>query len=243
MMPKSPSAIFTGKSASREGCPLRLRQKAMNAMDENAPEDEPMQVISLTDRLEDARLLRQVAEGDERALEDFYSRYFSRVYRYVYYRVGADHHHAEEAVNDTFMEAIKKADGYDPERGSIEAWLITLSRNRIRANNAAMGRQNDYERSWSMLDGEMDAFFADLDGGNLPESALINEELAQLVGAAMSSLPEEYAKLLEMKYIRDLPVREMATALHKTEKAIESQLTRARLAFRDVFKSLAADVA
>lgn len=202
-----------------------------------------MQVISLQDRKESAQLLVKIAAGDEHALEQFYERYFSRVYRYVYYRVGADHQHAEEVVNDTFMEALDKAGHYDPERGSIEAWLITLSRNRIRSNNASMGRQNDYERSWSMVDGELDAFFADLDEGNLPEAALINEDLARLVGAALTGLPEEYAKILEMKYIRDLPVKDIADALKRTEKAIESQLTRARAAFRDVFRSMASDVA
>lgn len=190
----------------------------------------------------DAELVRRIAGGDETALEKFYEAYFPRLYRYIYYRVGRDHHHTEEVVNDTFMEALEKAESYDPGRGSVESWLITLSRNRIRSSNAGVGRAREYEQSWSMLDGELETIFADLENSELPESALANSELASLIGAVMSSLPDQYRKLLEMKYIADLPVRDMAARLEKTEKAVESQLTRARLAFRDAFRVVATDM-
>jgi RNA polymerase sigma-70 factor (ECF subfamily) len=194
---------------------------------------------SKTDRSEEADLVRRMRRGDEEALELFYDTYFPRLYRYIYYRVSRDHQHTEEVVHDTFMEAIEKADRYDPGRGSVESWLITLSRNRIRSNNAAMARPKEYEQSWSMVDGELETLFADLDEGNLPEAALEREELRDLVGTTMSSLPENYSRLLEMKYTLNLPVREIARTLHKTEKAVESQLTRARVAFREAFAVLA----
>jgi DNA-directed RNA polymerase specialized sigma24 family protein len=43
-----------------------------------------------------------------------------------------------------------------------------------------------------------------------------------------------------MKYMANLSVRDIAIAVHKTEKAVESQLTRARNTFREAFKSMAA---
>ncbi len=183
-------------------------------------------------------LLARVAAGDEVALEEFYDRYFRRLYGYVFYRVGRDHHHTEEVVNDTFVEAVRRAGEYCAERGSVEAWLITLSRNRIRSLNALMGKPLAYEKSWSMLDSEIENVFADLDARSLPESALESEELRALVTTTMSSLPEGYSRLLEMKYISNLSVREIAAILKKTEKAVDGQLTRARLAFRETFKVL-----
>lgn len=191
---------------------------------------------------QDADLIRRMGRGDESALEEFYEKYFSRLYRYVYYRVGRDHHHTEEVINDTFMEAIDKAERYDPDRGSVESWLITLSRNRIRSCNAAVGRPREIERSWSMLDGELETLFADMDEGNLPETALESEEMKTMVGGIMAGLPEHYSKLLELKYIANLSVRDIAEKLDKTEKAVESQLTRARVAFRDGFSTLAVEM-
>ncbi len=197
---------------------------------------------ALPDREEQAALVGRIADGDEDALEIFYNTYFPRLYRYVYYRVGRDHHHTEEVVHDTFMEAVTKADRFDPERGSIESWIITLSRNRIRSSNATVGRAKEYEQSWSMLDGELETLFADLDENNLPEAALESEELKSLVGATMGSIPENYSRLLELKYNKNLSVRDIAGMLQKTEKSVESQLTRARLAFREAFKMIAVDM-
>lgn len=179
--------------------------------------------------------------GDEQTLEAFYEKYFSRLYRYIYYRVWRDHHHAEEVVNDTFVEALEKMARYDPDRGSMEAWLIMTSRNRIRSSNATMGRAHEYETSWSMMDGELDTIFADLEAQNLQETALENEELGNLVGKVMGSLPNEYSKLLEMKYIMEYSTREIASLMKKTEKAVESKLTRARAAFRKVFSGMSTE--
>ncbi len=193
-------------------------------------------------RLEQADLVKRIRQGDEGALEAFYDEFFPRLYRYAFYRVNRDHHHTEEVVHDTFVEALEKIDSYEPERGSLESWLITLSRNRIRSSNTTVGRAREFERSWSMLDGELDSMFADLDRGNLPEAALESEEMRALVGTTMESIPESYSKLLEMKYVMNLSVRDMAEILHKTEKAVESQLTRARMAFREAFKVIAVDM-
>ncbi len=191
------------------------------------------------ERIDGAALLKRISQGDEKALEEFYETYFSRLYRFVFYRVGRDHHHSEEVIHDTFMEAVEKAGQYNPGRGSVESWLITLSRNRIRSTNALMTRPHEYEKSWNMVDGELESLFADMDRNNLPEAALESEYLRSLVGAIMGSIPQEYSKLLEMKYILNLSVRDISKAVHKTEKAVESQLTRARGAFREAFKSMA----
>jgi RNA polymerase sigma-70 factor (ECF subfamily) len=207
-------------------------------------EDEEMDALTEThvkrERVDGAALLQRISRGDEKALEEFYETYFSRLYRFVFYRVGRDHHHSEEVIHDTFMEAVEKAGQYNPERGSVESWLITLSRNRIRSTNALMTRPHEYEKSWSMVDGELESLFADMDRNNLPEAALESECLRTVVGATMGSIPQEYSKLLEMKYILNLSVRDISKAMHKTEKAVESQLTRARNAFREAFKSMAA---
>lgn len=194
-----------------------------------------MTTVDRAERQEEANLIRRVAKGDPEALELFYNKYFQRLYRYVYYRVGQDHHHTEDVVNDTFMEALDQIAKFDPARGSIDSWLITLSRNRIRSLNATLGRAREYEHSWNTLDGELAHLFEDLHQENIPEAVLESEEIKALVGAAMSSIPEHYASLLEMKYILDLSVHEIARLKQKTEKSIESQLTRARIAFREAF--------
>lgn len=208
------------------------------AADECWPEEE--ESASADEKTSGAELLARMANGDEKALEAFYRRYFARLYRFVYYRVGRDHQHTEEVIQDTFMEAVEKAGQYSTARGSVESWLIIMSRNRIRSNNALMARPHEYEKAWDFVDGELDDLFTGLNRGDLPEAILDSDYLRTLIGAIMGSIPLEYSRLLEMKYVANLSVREISNSIHKTEKAVDSQLGRARNAFREAFKAMSA---
>lgn len=190
-------------------------------------------------RQADIELAAAIKRGDPEALEIFYNTYFNKLYKYVYYRVGQDHQHTEDVVHDTFMAAINKIDQFSPERGNLEAWLIMTSRNQISARKDQIDRTRANEFSWGALDRELDAIFAAIDTGDGPVKALENKELSDLIGATMGSLPDDYSSILEMKYIANLPVREIARILKRTEKSIESQLGRARQAFREVLTALA----
>ena len=59
-----------------------------------------------------------------------------------------------------------------------------------------------------------------------------------MVGATMSQLPPNYREALEAKYVMGKSVRDMAQAMSVSEKSVESQLTRARKAFRATFLAL-----
>ena len=73
----------------------------------------------------------------------------------------------------------------------------------------------------------------------LPESALELAETKELVGATLSSLPPEYKDALLAKYVEELSTAELAARTGQHEKAAESTLHRARLAFGRVFTLLA----
>jgi DNA-directed RNA polymerase specialized sigma24 family protein len=55
----------------------------------------------------------------------------------------------------------------------------------------------------------------------------------------MSQLPVHYRTALEGKYVKGKSVRDLAGDWNVSEKAAESQLTRARKAFRATFLALA----
>jgi RNA polymerase sigma-70 factor (ECF subfamily) len=54
----------------------------------------------------------------------------------------------------------------------------------------------------------------------------------------MSQLPDHYRQTLEEKYVEGKSQREMAELWQLSEKALESQLVRARKAFRVTFQAL-----
>jgi len=131
---------------------------------------------------------------------------------------------------------------FDPSRGSLESWLIMLSRNRIRSANAALSKPLEREKSWSGLEADLEAMFPDLRQDAFPSAVLENSELGAVITSVMAGLSPDYRHLLEAKYVRGETVRDMAVAAGRTEKALESQLTRARGAFREAFREVAGGI-
>ena len=92
------------------------------------------------------------------------------------------------------------------------------------------------------MDKELLAVFASLDSEPFNEELLQREETRELVNATMSQLPPHYREALEGKYLGGKSVRDLADSWNVSEKAVESQLTRARKAFRATFLTLSSVV-
>lgn len=75
------------------------------------------------------RLLVSVASGDEQAFAALYRDTSARVFG-VIVRMVHDRAEAEDILQDVYASAWRRADTFDPARGSAITWLITLGRNR-----------------------------------------------------------------------------------------------------------------
>jgi len=75
--------------------------------------------------LEDAALLRRVAEGDEDAVAALYTRY-GRACFALARRILDDQQLAEDVVQQVFL-ALWQGSGYDPSRGAVSTWLLSVT--------------------------------------------------------------------------------------------------------------------
>lgn len=75
------------------------------------------------------RLLANVAKGDEQAFAELYRETSARVFG-VIVRMMHDRGEAEDILQEVYASAWRRADTFDPARGSAITWLITLGRNR-----------------------------------------------------------------------------------------------------------------
>src|SRR4051794_41858882 len=71
-----------------------------------------------------ANLLARFRAGDATALEPLFARYEEPVFRFLF-GVLRDHHQAEDALQETFVQAIRKADQVAPD--SFRGWLFTVA--------------------------------------------------------------------------------------------------------------------
>jgi RNA polymerase sigma factor (sigma-70 family) len=78
--------------------------------------------------LSDEALLAGLAAGDADAATAFIRRYQARVYGLVF-TIVRDEGIAEDVAQETFVRAWKHARTYDPRRGRVATWLLTIGRN------------------------------------------------------------------------------------------------------------------
>src|SRR5947209_15991302 len=76
------------------------------------------------DDIPDGELLARFRAGDERSLQALFERYEAGVYQFL---VGVlrDPHLAEDALQETFVRALERLDGVDPDH--LRGWLFTVA--------------------------------------------------------------------------------------------------------------------
>lgn len=87
-----------------------------------------MDPFSRADRTDDVSLIAGYAIGDEPAATAFVRRFQSPVYGLAF-AVTRDSGLAEDVSQEAFVRAWRAAGNYDPRRGSVLTWLLTITRN------------------------------------------------------------------------------------------------------------------
>ncbi len=182
---------------------------------------------------------RKALQGDEAAVKLLVGHVLEPLYGFCLYRVGKNRHWCEEVIQETMLRALRDLAHYDPLRASnnILPWLTGLARNEVQ-RVLQREKTTALQTLWTNLDHELLGFYASLETEPFNDELLEREETRDLVNATMAQLPDHYRETLEEKYVQGKSQREMAERRQLSEKALESQLTRARSAFRVTFLAL-----
>ncbi len=167
---------------------------------------------------EDAQLCARCARGDASALKTLYERYVGRT-KAVALRVLGSASEAEETVQETFVEVWRRAGQYDPARGAVRAWIVTIARSRAIDRLRSRGAG---ERSVAGLAREQRP-------QNAPsplEDAVQHAERERVL-AALAQLPEPQRRVIELAYYEGRSQREIAES---TGEPLGTVKTRVRLA-------------
>jgi len=183
---------------------------------------------------------RKALRGEQAAIQILLQQVLQPLYSFCLYRVGKNKHWCEEVVQETMLRALRDLRNYEPARAqnNILPWLTGLARNEIQR---VLGREKSaisIQTLWSNLDQELLGLYAKLESEPFAQEVLQREETRDLVNATMAQLPDHYRETLEDKYVHGQSQRDMAERRQLSEKALESQLVRARKAFRATFEAL-----
>lgn len=133
--------------------------------------------LTMSTTIDDATsLARRFVEGDERALAEIYGEWSSLVYSLALRSLGHATD-AEDVTQKVFVAAWRGRDGFDPDRASISAWLVGITRNTVADAHRARSRERHVAAQAAAVAPDEAAPNAELD---LADRLLVADEIAQL---------------------------------------------------------------
>jgi RNA polymerase sigma-70 factor (ECF subfamily) len=168
--------------------------------------------------------LAEAAKRDPCAFGELYDRYYTRVFRYVFHRVGniAD---SEDITAVVFMKALEGLPSYQPTRNTFAPWLFRITRNTVVDHYRRQRKQSPLEG----LDAESP--------GADPVLTILVDEQRTSLHTLLEELSSEQRDVILMRYAADLSFAEIAAALKKNEPAIRMLLHRGLRKLRTVMEN------
>ena len=172
--------------------------------------------------LSDNDLLRLMLGGDEDALSELYRRRQAGVYRFALQMSGSKPI-AEDVTQEVFLFLMREGQVFDPERGSVSAFLFGVARNyvlrRLRVEHLLSPLTDEHEEDTGALQTAAEL---------CPLEDLTRAETIESVRRAVLSLPPKYREVVVLCELQDVSYVETAEILGCAIGTVRSRLHRAR---------------
>jgi len=178
----------------------------------------------LTQQELDAQCLQRAQAGDTRSLSELYDRYTPLLYP-VALRILRSSADAEDAVQDAWLQVWKRSTSYDPRRGSVAAWLITVIRTRALDRYRSMASRS---RAESKVDPEPVTPPED------PTRSAVHVQLRARVREALAKLTPQQRECIEIAYFEGLSQSEIAERLKMPLGTVKSWTRQGLMRLREM---------
>ena len=177
---------------------------------------------------DDAALVQDYINGNERALEMLIKRHKLKIYNFIYSKV-FDRDTAEDIFQETFIKVIKTLKrGVYNEEGKFLPWVMRIAHNLV----IDYFRKNNRIPTFDNSD-EFDIFQLIGDGNPTAEKAMIEEQVVEDLQNLIIQLPDDQKDVLTMRLYKDMSFKEIAES---TGVSINTALGRMRYAIINLRK-------
>ena len=166
-------------------------------------------------------IVQRAQAGAGSACAELYQRSHRTFFRYVYFRVG-QHHLAEDLTQETYLKALRNIGSFTWQGTDINAWLITIARNLVTDHFKSGHYQRSRPVGCVFQYDELD----DSTEGD-PEGAVIAHFTHMRLLRRLSHLTPDQRQVIELRFLRGLPVRATAEAMGRNEGAVKALQYRA----------------
>jgi RNA polymerase sigma-70 factor (ECF subfamily) len=168
-------------------------------------------------RLADEDLMTQVAAKDPLAFEVFYDRHGGAAYSLAY-RIVGDRQAAEDVTQEALISIWRSGARFDRARGSVRTWTLGIVRNRAidhlrrdsgRAPKLAFDSEEILERR---------------PAEEMTDTEALRRETARQVRGALSGLPDEQSKVIQLAFFGGFSHSEIAKMLNEPLGTIKGRM-------------------
>ena len=173
------------------------------------------------------KILDDAIQGDEVAFSILYQENVKKIYNYIYYRTG-NTSDAEDLTARVFQRALKHITRYKKTNVPFSAWLYRIAHNLV-----ANWHRDNQRRKEVPIEEHIDIKSKQ----DIPEHEFEKKQEVETLLNAVHHLPSDRQMVLILKYVEDLPNKEIGEIMGKSEGAIKSLYHRTLLDLRDYFKA------
>lgn len=182
--------------------------------------------------IDDSTVLEQAVQGDSEAFGILYERYVTRIYNYIFYRIGSSYE-AEDLTERVFMRALRHIGNYNNRGLPFSAWLYRIAHNLV----ANWYRDNSRRKEIPLDDGILTTHQS-----SFPEQEVLLTEERERLLHVIRKLPPDRQQLVILKFVDHLSNAEIGQIMGRTEGAVKSLYHRTLLTIRDELLTLAIGV-
>ncbi len=161
---------------------------------------------------------------DQKYFLEFYQKNVKRVYKFLFYRVGASKETAEDLTQEVFLKALAAFESYDPKI-SKSSWIFTIARHHLINHHEKIRPTVCLEKiensCWDNLESN-EKYCSNFDEKRLLE--------------AIKQLPPEEAELIRLKYLEGWSYDDLTEKFNKNAGNLRVKAYRALKTIKSILK-------
>ncbi len=178
-------------------------------------------------QLKERNLIVEITTGSERAFEELYQLYFSRLYQFIY-QITRNQDAIEEVINDVMFVVWEKASTYD-QICRPSTWILGIAYfkaiKRVEQNIVREDRAVEFDDELDYFPDRSTQWISQLETDNWLE-------------AAFSRLSAEQRAVVEMTYYQGLHYNEISEIMQCPENTVKTRMFHARKVLAKLFMEL-----